>query len=393
MNKNRIRMLILGLWLCVSFWVGGCNTGEIAKLASPNTAPLIFIHGFKGAELRNKDGALEWMTGAEALSLSNADLRLPLKWDFDQQVADGLHAGDVLSGVRIIPGLIEKDVYKPWLKAARAMNCPFYTFTYDWRRDLLETLSQLNLFVAQVRKDNPGARLRAVGHSMGGLLLLAYLNQHPDYFQSIIFAGVPFVGGSGFLLDLHAGVSSGLNDRILSREVLFTFPAVYSLFSLSGSGLVEKDGTAIPMDYFSVAEWKAKKLGVFSDRPRSELLAAEPALEDFLRQALVRAKKFRELLVAKKINYPPILVISSHERPTLENVMRDGPKSGGNFGWDFETAAKEPGDGRVSQKDSLPPSGIPYRLFYSESEHSDLLNDPKVITEINQMLNSPREKR
>lgn len=40
---------------------------------------------------------------------------------------------------------------------------------------------------------------------MGGLITMVALNKRPELFQSVLFAGVPFMPGVGFLEDLHAG--------------------------------------------------------------------------------------------------------------------------------------------------------------------------------------------
>jgi hypothetical protein len=66
-------------------------------------------------------------------------------------------------------------------------------------------------------------------------------------------------------------------------------------------------------------------------------------------------------------------VIASREHPTLSEVRHSGKN------WDFDSRPKIPGDGRVGESQAVPPLGIPYQIVYSEAEHSDLLNDPKII--------------
>lgn len=342
--------------------------------------PVIFIHGLKGSALVDAQGDTAWVTGLQALALRTPDLRLPLRWFDGQQARDELHATVPLENVRVIPWLLQEEVYGPFLRAMRQGSAPFYAFAYDWRRDNHESLRLLTRFVEQVRAKHNGQKVRIVAHSMGGLITLPLLNAHPDYSQAVAFAGVPFGGGIGFLLDMHHGTATGLNRVILAPEVLFTFPSLYVFFPEDGHGLQTNSGAPIAANLFDVQTWRRLGLSVFA--PTRKALLQETA-EAYLAEALLRARLFRQGLVAQAVNYPPILVVSSQSTPTLMHLVQDGPKS--VDGWDFETAPRVPGDGRVAYLDSLPPVGIPHRVLLSLHEHSALLNDPGVIAAIEQL--------
>jgi len=299
-----------------------------------------------------------------------------MRWEnHDGHVAQAqgtLHSGETLSRIRVVPLLVEEQVYGPWLKAAAKLGRPFYSFNYDWRREPMETLQQFEKFIEGVIAQHPGQKVQVVAHSMGGLITLALLNQRTELFHSAVFVGVPFSGGIGFLLDMHHGTSVGLNRRILSPQVLATFPSVYSLFPLTGEGLVDAEGAKISMDFFSVTDWKREQLGVFHPD-----FGGGHGYEEFLRTALERVKRFRQMLAPQHKKYPPVWVVNSNTRPTLDVLVKKGPKS--VRGWDFETAKSEPGDGRICEKHSFPPQGIPYQVVHSSAEHSTLLNDPEII--------------
>ncbi|MBC7692155.1 MAG: alpha/beta hydrolase [Methylotenera sp.] len=377
MKKIPVQAMLLGLVLT---FLNSCSTETQVAASERNLTPLVFIHGIKGGKLVNPKGDTQWLTGAQALSLSTPELKLPLHWVDDVQERDDLKSDGPLETVKVIPGLIQQDIYATWLKAARTSGHPFYSFAYDWRRDNLETLELFSRFIEKVRSENGGRKVQLVAHSMGGLISFAVLNQHPENFDSAVFAGVPFAGGVGFLIDLHAGDSVGTNSRILSPQVLFTFPSVYTLFPLGGKGLVEEDGSPITMDFYSQPQWKEKKLGVFSDPARVAAVGSEEKAEAFMATALAHAKTFRMLLAPRKQNFPPVLVISNEDRPTLVTAIHHGKKS--TDGWDLQSAPQAPGDGRVAEHDAFPPTGVAYDLFLSKAEHTQLLNDPKVIERI-----------
>lgn len=104
----------------------------------------------------------------------------------------------------------------------------------------------------------------------------------------------------------------------------------------------------------------------------------------FLTKALARAKQFKEQIKVANIKYPPILVVTGKAHPTLSKIQRNGKQSVN--GWDFLSLPREPGDGRVLEKNSFPPKGISYETFYSTWSHSALLNDPVVIEKVKEFV-------
>ncbi len=331
--------------------------------------PLVFIHGIKGGKLIDKSGSVVWISAWQALGLSTPNLALPLSFEQGGQVRDGQSAGEVLDWVTVVPLLYRSAVYGPWLEAAAKLGS-FHPFAYDWRRDNRETVEAFTEFLRKLPEP-----ARVVAHSMGGLITLAVLNRNPELFHSVVFAGVPFAGGIGFLLDLHAGTSVGLNGKILSPLVLASFPSVYTLFPEKSEALVEAGGKVLTMDFYDAGQWRDKKLGQFAEgRATPDTFAA------FLAEALARGKEFRSWLTPRAGKYPPVLVVNGKSFPTLAKAVAGGSKA--VAGWDFESAPKEPGDGRVLEAHSLPPAGIPFEVFSSSMEHSDLLNDPAVVERI-----------
>ena len=67
-----------------------------------------------------------------------------------------------------------------------------FQFDYDWRRDNVENAKRLHRFIVEKRKyvraehkkrfgvDNPNIKFDIVAHSMGGLVVRAYLQDHRD---------------------------------------------------------------------------------------------------------------------------------------------------------------------------------------------------------------------
>ncbi len=276
--------------------------------------------------------------------------------------------------------MLWRDIYGSFLDWAAASGRAFYPFAYDWRRDPLESVARFIASAAEVSRQHDGSKIQTVAHSMGGLISFVALNRRPNLFHSMLFAGVPFGSGISFLEDMHVDTATGLNRRILSPKVLFTFVSRFCLFPSPGmvSGLEDQDGNSIPHDWYSAEDWERRKLGVFS--------LEEPKIVDghraHLRNALARAREFRSLLVSKNdsFRYPPIAVLASDTRRTLLTVVKGGP--GQVRGWDFRTAPKQPGDGRVLFAASVPPEGVRHVVYKTDRQHGDLLSDTDQVSTI-----------
>lgn len=330
--------------------------------------PLVFIHGIKGAELRNAEGSLVWLGARHVIRSQKGELALPYEWKGEEQKRDGVQASGVLKSVYVIPWIAGEEVYGPFLKQAAKMDRPFYPFSYDWRRDNNETVDLFRKFLREVR-DRHNKPVQVVAHSMGGLITRAALAEEPELFSSVVFVGVPFNGGLSFLEDMHAGASVGRNARILSPEVYFTLPAAYTLFQ-EGPSRIFENGKEIELDFYNADDWVKNRLGLYS------LELVGPSQTAHLRMALKRGKDFRARVKRPVAAAVPITVVLGKNTPTLAAVEKNGPKS--VRGYDFETRPREAGDGRVLEKDALP-SGLKHTVFYSEAEHSQQLNEEKVI--------------
>jgi hypothetical protein len=399
--------------------------------------PLVMIHGFKGSHLKDSQtGRRAYVTRTGAAGLLTPSLALPMNWNFKKTKGKGKQKSEVAQEKDTllpdgpIPSVLGVKVYSPFLKLAKASGRPFYPFAYDWRRDnnensvlferFLESveekerlkildpieqttqskkLSERDLQRRKEQRDQLNihgrVKIQIVAHSNGGLLTLSVLNRRPDLIHSVLFAGVPFGGGIGFMPDLHVGTPLGLNKKLLKPEVLFTFPTSFTFFSLdpNDSGLFESDGTPIKADLYSIKEWKKHKLSLYSHENETKdeqnqnvenqddtKCKLTPQHKTHLKYALRQARRFKESLAARSdITYPPIGVIVGEGIPTLNKMLKDGPKS--VRGWDFVTADRGDGDSRVTVEKAVP-EGVPHVVFRSKFEHSELLNDLELVKKV-----------
>jgi len=370
-----------------------------------DTIPLVFIHGLKGSVLKDDAGYTYFINLWQGLGCSSPQLALPLEWEDGKQKTDKLHASEIFHSIAWLP------VYGPFLTYINGLARSTYTFPYDWRRDLNETTERFQNFLREIyRKHN--CKIQIVAHSMGGLITLGAINTHNgllinepaplpdrdnvkpsadpatagtskkgsskpngesekviDLVHSIIFAGCPFRTGVGFLKDMTAGVPNGRNWKILSQEVLFTFPSVYTFFPTTENPQILEGENLVPIDFYSHEDWIKYKLGIFKNK------APTPEQLEHLKKCTSQAKLFRSKLVAlQDVKYPPIAVLSSHSVVTERRYhLVNGDLS-------FENPVTGMGDGRIIN--ATPPDGIPNKEYETPLDHGALLNDTKLVHQI-----------
>jgi len=341
-------------------------------MARNDSTPIVFVPGWAGSTLVDSKGEAKWLDAWETLGLKTPSLALPLTWENGVQAHDELKPGEILKGVQIL-GLFGQEIYGSWLESAGKLKRPVYQFVYDWRRDPLEVSAEFKEFLAHVSTEHSGAKLDVVGHSLGALYVMAALNQCPEFFNQAIMVGAPFAGDINGFIDVHEGVSIGLNDRILSPEVIFSFPSVFVFLPDQESRITGKDGTPQNLDFYSVEEWKTRRLGAF-------LSVTDPnqirQMVTFLETALDHAKEFRRSLDPKPMIYPKIRIVSGNTIPTRAWAIQDDPLK---RELDLNSYLREMGDGETRVQDSIPKQGIPYELYYSNKSHIHLMDDPIIL--------------
>ncbi len=77
------------------------------------------------------------------------------------------------------------DQYSTFCRHFAGGHSSFYTFNYDWRRDLNETTDKLIMFLEDIRSSH-GSVPQVISHSIGCLILLAALKERPSISQCFV---------------------------------------------------------------------------------------------------------------------------------------------------------------------------------------------------------------
>jgi len=363
-----INILFVSLYSCSS-------SNNLLSQGYNKKVSVIFIPGYKGSLLKNNDSSINkivWLSASHALGLSSPDLKL--------KANDQITEAGILESVSI-PLLFRKDIYIPWIDTLNDEKYfDSHFFSYDWRKDNSESSLKLSNFIKEIKSKN-NLPIVLVGHSNGGLLAMSALNKNPELVSKVVFVGTPFSGGVGFLEDLMIGVNTGINSKIVSPCIVQSFESIYSFFPRENTFdtkelLFDENKNVIQNRFYDANFWKTYNLGTYSV---GSPCANEPA--SALQQRLNKALKFKESLDTKKeIKYPPVLVVRAENRGTIRRVF--GRKMNEGWRWKILEGERVLGDGRVTNENALPPPGIPFSLYVSTAEHSELLNDKETSNSI-----------
>jgi pimeloyl-ACP methyl ester carboxylesterase len=354
----RARTLLAALLAAAT--LGGCaltHRYDMTRIhsvaaARPDRHPVIFLHGFIGAKLRNdRTEESVWGRFKNAITRSHVDdLALPIDApalvdNRDHLVPYALY--DEVAGVKFYGAMIQAlentggyrlgdiDDPKPGDNA--------FVYIYDWRRDNVESAAGLARAIERVRTrlGDPEMRFDLIAHSMGGLVSLYYLmyggadilssDPPPEVpwtgassLDRVVLLGTPIHGTLAAFRALNTGFS-----RSMSQEVMFTMPSVYELLPWEGGEhLIDPEGKRLPVDLYDAQEWVRHGWSVFDGRCRdtapgeaAEKLQTERVA--FLERALGRAKRFHAALGQGEGRTPPVPIVAfgSDCVPTLDQAV------------------------------------------------------------------------
>jgi pimeloyl-ACP methyl ester carboxylesterase len=453
-RRRALALLIVFVVTCQSGCLGPKRTPALDRIfaqarARTGKTPIVVIPGILGSELVDqKTGAVAWPSAVRSLA---ATLTLPLSSDLASN-RDNLYPKRIISSVKLAKLVPEVYVYRGLLEAlqryggysegdwdnpaAGGDRDTFYVFAYDWRRDNVESASELIHRLAALKRklNRPDLKFNVVAHSMGGLIAryaamygAADLSSDPgaaspnwagaEHINRIVMFGTPNEGSADAFATLLHGYSltEGLRPQIrlfntFSKGVAFSSPSVFQLLPhRRATRFLDENLKPIDVDLYDEATWKL--YGWLPDNLPSESgnSAVDAVSSGYLAAVLRRAKQFHEALDAPSAQTPPVALLSfgGDCEETLEApvLLRDRKKDrwltltspqsfrapdGRRISRDEAIAAMYvPGDGRVTRRSllaedlldgragSLFNSGLPiaYAVFGCDL-HGNLQNNP-----------------
>ena len=227
------------------------------------TGDLVVMGGYRGSILRSAKPPNRqlWVPIKVGLNIRKVDLEVGLEPEDEENMKDHIYASEMLSHIGPV------DMGRRLLKRLRACKnsqngtLRIHDYGYDWRlsphllsRRLIEFLEGLPSNAVNVSGHKKGAIVLA--HSMGGLITRHSVNQRPELFRGVVFAGVP-QHCVNILGPLRNGDEVLLSSNVLTAQVNFTLRSSFLLLPEDGKCFInKKTKEEYPVNFFDVEDWK-----------------------------------------------------------------------------------------------------------------------------------------
>ncbi|KAI4170209.1 MAG: hypothetical protein LQ343_005092 [Gyalolechia ehrenbergii] len=228
------------------------------------TGDVVILGGYRGSVLRSAKPPNRqlWVPVKVGLNIRRVNLEVGLEPE-DEEKMEGMiipsgmlsHIGPVDMGRRLLKRLRA-------CRNAQEGKLRVHDYGYDWRlsphllsRRLVKYLESLHSNVEGLPNNERGAVV--IAHSLGGLITRHAVNQRPELFAGVVYAGVP-QHCINILGPLRKGDEVLLSSKVLTAQVNFTFRTSYLLLPEDGRCFIDKQTKEeYPVNFFDVAEWKS----------------------------------------------------------------------------------------------------------------------------------------
>ena len=227
------------------------------------TGDLVVLGGYRGSILRSAKPPHRqlWVPLKVGLNIRKVDLGVGLDPEDEESMDNTIipggmltHIGPVDMGRRLLRKLRH-------CQNTREGKLRIHEYSYDWRlsphllsRQLLAFLETLPCNERGTPADARGAFI--IAHSLGGLITRHAINQQPQLFAGVVYAGVP-QHCINILGPLRIDDKVMLSSKVLTAQVTFSFRTTFLLLPESGQCFIDKNSKEkYHVDFFNVEHWQ-----------------------------------------------------------------------------------------------------------------------------------------
>jgi pimeloyl-ACP methyl ester carboxylesterase len=239
---------------------------QVQEQETTGPAPLVFIPGVTGSQLRGADGHILWPPEGPGASrgvtnrsaISNDFVRLSLNPStaphetiqaIDVIRSDGsdIYYAALLYYLTSEGGYVEYKVNNdPKRRTAAGFDMSqkdrkptLFVFAYDWRLSNVDNAKALADYVAGINKLYPNKKVDIVAHSMGGLIARRFIIDNPGKVNRMITIATPFLGSAKPLYQMiYGSTGTGFMDDVTwalfgneLKEMLAYYPGIHELMA------------------------------------------------------------------------------------------------------------------------------------------------------------------
>ncbi|KAK4214518.1 hypothetical protein QBC37DRAFT_440087 [Rhypophila decipiens] len=284
------------------------NLSPLDSVLETLTGDIVVMGGYRGSILRSSHPPYRqlWVPVKVGLNMRKVNMEVALDPEDEENMEEHIFASGMLQNIG--PVDISKRLFKKLRECenARTGKLRVHDYGYDWRlsphllsRKLERFLERLPCNKPDVPTEKRGAWV--ISHSLGGLITRHVVNQRPELFAGVVYAGTPS-RCINILGPIRNGDAVLLNEKVLTAQVHFSLRTSFIFLPEDGFCFVDKHTKEeYPIDFYNVDDWIKYRLSPCVSEPilpplsRSSTFSSFLALTDSLPSLPLRARSGSQL--------------------------------------------------------------------------------------------------
>ncbi|KAK3391725.1 hypothetical protein B0T20DRAFT_456160 [Sordaria brevicollis] len=231
------------------------------------TGDIVVMGGYRGSILRSAEPPYRqlWVPVKVGLNIRKVNMEVGLEPEDEENMEKHIFASGMLQNIG--PVDISRKLFRKLRECENARNGKLrvHDYGYDWRLSPARLSKKLNDFLATLPSNQPHVPAEqrgawVIAHSLGGLITRHAVNQRPDLFAGVVYAGVP-QRCINILGPLRNGDAVLLNEKVLTAQVNFSLRTTFVFLPEDGFCFIDKNTKEeYPVDFYNVDDWLKYRL-------------------------------------------------------------------------------------------------------------------------------------
>ncbi|KAI1277593.1 hypothetical protein F5Y07DRAFT_362275 [Xylaria sp. FL0933] len=237
------------------------NIPEIDRALESLTGDIVVMGGYRGSILRSTRTKRQvWVPVKLGLNIRKVNLEVGLEPEDEERMEENIYASGMLQNIG--PVDISRRLFRKLRECenAKTGKLRVWDYGYDWRlsphlssRKLIDFLRHLPSNQGLERHQDRGVTV--IAHSLGGLIARHAVNQRPELFAGVIYAGTP-QKCINILGPFRNGDAVLFNEKVLTAQVNFSMRTSFVFLPEDGFCFINKyTGEEYPVDFYDPQEW------------------------------------------------------------------------------------------------------------------------------------------
>ncbi|KAI1820977.1 hypothetical protein F4861DRAFT_27312 [Xylaria intraflava] len=237
------------------------HLSELDRALESLTGDVVVMGGYRGSILRSTRTKRQvWVPVKLGLNIRKVNLEVGLEPEDEETMEETIYSSGMLQNIG--PVDISKRLFRRLRECenAKTGKLRVWDYGYDWRlsphllsRKLIDFLSHLPSNQGVVDPQERGATV--IAHSLGGLITRHAVNQRPELFAGVIYAGTP-QKCINILGPFRNGDAVLFNEKVLTAQVNFSLRTSFAFLPEDGFCFINKyTGEEYPVNFYDPQEW------------------------------------------------------------------------------------------------------------------------------------------